>query len=66
MRAVEGDDEVVVDNFLLAMAMAALGLTTHLGAIRSAGIKPLMLGAILFVYLILGGGVINWLVANYC
>ena len=57
---------IVLDNFLLAMAMAALGLTTHLGAIRSAGIKPLMLGAILFVYLILGGGVINWLVANYC
>ena len=57
---------IVLDNFLLAMAMAALGLTTHLGAIRSAGIKPLMLGAILFVYLILGGGFINWLVANYC
>jgi uncharacterized integral membrane protein (TIGR00698 family) len=57
---------IVLDNFLLAMAMAALGLTTHLGAIRSAGIKPLMLGGILFVYLILGGGFINWLVANYC
>lgn len=57
---------IVLDNFLLAMAMAALGLTTHMGAIRSAGIKPLMLGGILFVYLILGGGFINWLVANYC
>ncbi len=57
---------IVLDNFLLAMAMAALGLTTHLGAIRSAGIKPLMLGGFLFLYLILGGGFINWLVANYC
>ena len=57
---------IVLDNFLLAMAMAALGLTTHLGAIRSAGIKPLMLGGLLFLYLILGGGFINWLIANYC
>ncbi|MDD2342490.1 MAG: YeiH family protein [Tolumonas sp.] len=55
---------IVLDNFLLAMAMAALGLTTHLGAIRSAGLKPLMLGGILFMYLILGGGFINWLVAS--
>jgi uncharacterized integral membrane protein (TIGR00698 family) len=57
---------IVLDNFLLAMAMAALGLTTHMGAIRSAGIKPLILGGLLFVYLILGGGFINWLVAYFC
>ena len=29
---------IVLDNFLLAMAMAALGLTTHLGGVRAAGL----------------------------
>jgi uncharacterized membrane protein YadS len=48
-----------VDTFLLAMAMGALGLTTHLSAIRRAGIKPLLLGGALFVWLVVGGGAIN-------
>lgn len=48
-----------VDTFLLAMAMGALGLTTHLTAIRRAGIKPLLLGALLFVWLVAGGALIN-------
>jgi uncharacterized integral membrane protein (TIGR00698 family) len=55
---------VDVDTFILATAMAALGLTTHVSAIRSAGIKPLLLGGMLFVWLILGGGLINALVAG--
>jgi uncharacterized integral membrane protein (TIGR00698 family) len=50
---------VTFDTFILAMAMAALGLTTHVSAIRSAGIKPLALAAALFAWLILGGGAIN-------
>ncbi|MBC7731048.1 MAG: YeiH family putative sulfate export transporter, partial [Bacteriovorax sp.] len=41
------------------MAMAALGLTTHLSAIRNAGIKPLALAALLFAWLIGGGIAIN-------
>jgi len=48
-----------VDTFLLAMAMGALGLTTHLSAIRRAGIKPLLLGGVLFVWLVGGGALIN-------
>ena len=48
-----------LDTFLLAMAMGALGLTTHLSAIRRAGIKPLLLGGLLFVWLVAGGAVIN-------
>lgn len=48
-----------VDTVLLAMAMAALGLTTHVSAIRSAGIKPLALAALLFAWLIGGGLAIN-------
>jgi len=47
------------DTLILAMAMAALGLTTHVSSIRQAGVKPLLLGAVLFVWLIAGGACIN-------
>jgi uncharacterized integral membrane protein (TIGR00698 family) len=53
-----------IDTAMLAMAMAGLGVTTHVSAIRTAGIKPLLLGAVLFVWLIGGGMVINGLVAR--
>ncbi|HKB59898.1 MAG TPA: YeiH family protein [Gallionellaceae bacterium] len=48
-----------IDNVLLAMAMAALGLRTHAGAIRQAGIKPLLLATLLFAFLTMGGYAIN-------
>jgi uncharacterized integral membrane protein (TIGR00698 family) len=51
-----------VDTVLLAMAMAALGLSTHLTAIRQAGAKPLLLALALFVWLVAGGALINHLV----
>jgi uncharacterized integral membrane protein (TIGR00698 family) len=47
---------------LLAMAMAALGLTTHVSAIRRAGVKPLLLAALLFAWLVIGGAAINHVV----
>lgn len=47
------------DTFVLAMAMAALGLTTHVSAIRSAGVRPLTLAAVLFTWLVAGGIAIN-------
>jgi uncharacterized integral membrane protein (TIGR00698 family) len=50
---------VKFDDILLTMAMFALGLTTHLSAIKQAGVKPLILGAIMFAWLIIGGGLIN-------
>ena len=56
------DAGIGLDTVILAMAMAALGVTTHLSAIRTAGIKPLALAALLFAWLILGGGAINLLV----
>jgi len=50
------------DGFVLAMAMAALGLGTQLSALRLAGLRPLLLGLILFVWLVTGGAAINhWL-----
>ena len=50
---------IYLDNFLLALAMGALGLTTHLSAVAKAGIKPLQLAAVLFVWLVIGGAVVN-------
>ena len=50
---------IKLDDVLLTMAMFALGLTTHLSAIKQAGAKPLILGAIMFGWLIIGGGIIN-------
>jgi uncharacterized integral membrane protein (TIGR00698 family) len=61
-KAVTGS-MIDVDTVILAMAMAGLGLTTHVGAIRTAGIKPLLLGAVLFLWLIGGGMLINTLVS---
>jgi len=50
---------VTLDTLLLAMAMAALGVTTHVSAIRKAGARPLLMALLLFIWLIVGGGVIN-------
>ncbi len=55
---------IEIDNIFLAMAMAALGLSTHISSIRKAGIQPLLLALILFVWLVLGGALINrWVFA---
>ena len=53
-----------IDTVMLATAMAALGLTTHVSAIRSAGLKPLALAAVLFGWLIVGGLAINLVVTR--
>lgn len=56
---------VAADNLMLAMAMAALGLTTHVSAIRKAGAKPLLLALALFAWLVLGGAVLNRVVLGW-
>jgi uncharacterized integral membrane protein (TIGR00698 family) len=48
-----------IDTIVLAMAMAALGVSTHLSALRKAGLKPLLLAALLFGWLVAGGALIN-------
>jgi len=48
-----------LDTGLLATAMAALGISTQLGTIRQAGARPLLLALVLFVWLVLGGALIN-------
>jgi uncharacterized integral membrane protein (TIGR00698 family) len=53
-----------VDTVLLAAAMAALGLRTHVSAIRQAGVKPLLLAGCLFVFLVCVGALVNGVVAQ--
>ena len=45
----------------LMMAMAAMGLTTQVKAVRQAGIKPLILGGSVFLWLVLWGAGINYM-----
>jgi len=52
-----------IDTGLLAMAMAALGVSTRAGALRQAGIRPLLLALALFVWLVLGGAGLYLLVS---
>lgn len=49
---------------LLVMAMAALGMSTRIDAFRQAGIRPLLLAGILFVWLVGGGAAVNRLLGE--
>lgn len=44
-----------IDTFLLTIAMTALGMETHIGKFKQAGIRPLLLALILFLWLVFGG-----------
>lgn len=44
-----------LDTFLLAMAMAALGIETNFNKIKGVGMKPVYLALILFVWLVFVG-----------
>jgi uncharacterized integral membrane protein (TIGR00698 family) len=56
------DALVQIDTALLATAMGALGLRTHVGAVKQAGTRPLLLAAVLFAFLVVGGYGFNRLV----
>jgi uncharacterized integral membrane protein (TIGR00698 family) len=47
------------DTFLLAAAMGALGLSTHFGTLRRSGGRSMVLATLLFVWLVVGGAMIN-------
>lgn len=52
----------LLDDVLLAMAMLALGLSSSVAAIRAAGAKPIILGAVAWCWLIVAGGLTQvWL-----
>lgn len=46
---------IQLGDLLLAIAMAALGLTTRLGDLRVAGLRPMLLGAVLAFWLLVVG-----------
>jgi len=56
---------IVADDLLLAMAMAALGLTTHVSTLRRAGTRPMWLAAMLFGWLLAGGLLVNHLIGQW-
>lgn len=51
---------IQIDTMLLMMAMSALGLTTRFSAVKQAGLKPLLLGALVCIWLIVGGFLVNF------
>jgi uncharacterized integral membrane protein (TIGR00698 family) len=52
-----------IDTFLLAMAMAALGIETNLNKIKNVGMKPIYLALTLFAWLVFGGYALTKFVA---
>jgi len=50
---------IKLDNILLTMAMAGLGLTTHSSVLHQAGCRPLLLALLLFIWLLIGGFLLN-------
>lgn len=52
-----------IDTLLLTMAMCALGLGTRIADFRKAGARPVLLGTVLFAWLVIGGGCINAMMA---
>lgn len=53
------DFATTLSQFLLALAMVALGVQTRLSLIREAGIKPLLMALGLFLLLLVGGFFLN-------
>lgn len=51
------------DVFLLALAMAALGIETNMNKIKNAGLKPIYLATVLFAWLLVGGYFVTLMVA---
>lgn len=53
---------LTLDTLLLATAMAALGIETRLAKLRALGPRPLLLAAVLFLWLSVGGyALVRWL-----
>lgn len=49
-----------IDTLFLAMAMTALGITTRISTLFKAGLRPFLMALILFIWLVVGGGAVNW------
>lgn len=53
------DAVIAADTVILATAMAALGVSTRVAAVRQAGLRPLLLAGGLFAWLVVGGASVN-------
>ncbi|WP_409500724.1 YeiH family protein [Mannheimia glucosida] len=49
-----------ISAILLMMAMAAMGVTTQLSTLKNAGLAPLFLGFLIFIWLVIGGFFVNY------
>lgn len=56
---------IKLDELLLIAAMTALGLTTQTTFIKQAGIKPIILGFLIYIWLTLGGFTVNMMMQNW-
>ena len=52
---------LIIDTFLLTMAMTALGAETHISKFKNVGFKPIFLAIILFAWLFIGGVFVSYL-----
>jgi len=55
---------LAVDTLLLAIAMSALDPSTRMTAVREAGVRPWLLAALLAVWLVGGGALVNDIVQS--
>ena len=46
---------IFIDDFMLAMAMAALGLSTNFAKFKEVGMKPIYAALVMFLWLLIGG-----------
>ncbi|NBI42979.1 YeiH family putative sulfate export transporter [[Haemophilus] felis] len=56
---------IKLDELLLIAAMTALGLTTQTTFIKQAGIKPIILGFLIYIWLTLGGFIVNMMMQSW-
>ncbi len=52
----------ILDNFALTMAMSALGMESGFDKFKQAGLEPFLLALCLFIWLVLGGFVLVYLI----
>lgn len=56
---------IYFDTFLLTIAMTALGIETYFSKFKNIGAKPFYLAGVLFIWLVLGGGLVTKLITSF-
>ncbi len=55
---------MILSAWLIAASVIDLDLTTHVSALKKTGAKPLLMALVLFAWLIVGGGAINYVIQS--